>query len=140
MIYNFAKHEFIRIIFYTNIIMNKAFFILLSLVFLFASAGQNEIVLSNDQHQHNHFDYPIPADQPDVYLDTDNLAIIIDGGGEVAYYDVEIESMTTWLTVISTQVSGTYDTIDVSSLTAGDYIITIPSPTGNEFEGEFEIE
>ena len=87
-----------------------------------------------------HLENYIPADQPVVYLDTDNLTIIIDGGGEVSYYDVEIESMTTWLTVISTQVSGTYDTIDVSSLATGDYIITITSPTGNEFEGEFEIE
>ena len=86
-----------------------------------------------------HFDQPILFDQPDVYLDTDNLTIIIDGCGEVSYYDVEIESMTTWLTVISTQVNGTYDTIDVSSLTSGDYIITITSPTGHEFEGEFTI-
>ena len=87
-----------------------------------------------------HLDQPIPADQPDVYLDTSNAVIIIDGGGEVVYYDVEIESMTTWLTVISTQVNGTYDTIDVSSLAPGDYIITITSPTGHEFEGFFQIE
>ena len=50
-----------------------------------------------------HLDQPVLADQPDVYLDTSNQVIIIDGGGEVSYYDVEIESMTTWLTVISTQ-------------------------------------
>ena len=87
-----------------------------------------------------HLDQPVLADQPDVFLDTGNAVIIIDGGGEVSYYDVEIESMTTWLTVISTQVSGSYDTIDVSSLTAGDYCITITSPTGHEFEGEFTID
>ena len=87
-----------------------------------------------------HLDQPILFDQPDVYLDTGNAVIIIDGGGEVNYYDVEIESMTTWLTVISTQVNGTYDTIDVSSLATGDHIITITSPTGHEFEGYFEIE
>ena len=91
-------------------------------------------------HGGTHLDQPIPADQPDVYLDTSNALIIIDGGGEVAYYDVEIESMTTWFTVISTQVNGTYDTIDVSSLAAGDYMITITSPTGHEFEGFFQIE
>ena len=98
------------------------------------------IVIQNGGGGHDHFDYPILADQPDVYLDTENIEIIIDGGGEVAYYDVEIESLTTWLTVISTQVNGTYDTIDVSSLAAGDYMITITSPTGHEFEGFFEIE
>ncbi len=88
----------------------------------------------------NHGQYYIPADQPDVFYNSGNQVIIIDGGGEVAYYDVEIESMTTWLTVISTQVSGIYDTIDVSSLVPDEYYITITSPTGNEFEGYFEIE
>ena len=58
----------------------------------------------------------------------------------MTYYDVEIESMTTWLMVISTQVNGTYDTIDVSSLAPDEYCITIMSPTGHEFEGFFEIE
>ena len=107
-----------------------------------SAAVRNEKSI-NMQHIGNHgdhFDHPIPADQPDVYLNTDNLTIIIDGGGEVAYYDVEIESMTTWLTVISTQVSGTYDTIDVSSLVPDEYYISITSPTGNEFEGYLEIE
>ena len=102
--------------------------------------NEKSINMQHVGNQHNHFDQPILFDQPDVYLDTSNAVIIIDGGGEVSYYDVEIESMTTWLTVISTQVNGTYDTIDVSSLTTGDYIITITSPTGNEFEGYFEIE
>ena len=109
---------------------------------LIAFADDPTSAAINLQHKgHNdHFDQPILFDQPDVYLDTSNGVIIIDGGGEVNYYDVEIESMTTWLTVISTQVNGTYDTIDVSSLTTGDYIITITSPMGHEFEGYFEIE
>ena len=88
----------------------------------------------------NHGQYYIPADQPDVYYNNGTQVIIIDGGGEVTYYDVEIESMTTWLTVISTQVNGMYDTIDISSLTPGEYMITITSPTGHEFEGFFQIE
>ena len=98
---------------------------------------EERINMQHVGHPHDHFDYPIPADQPDVFLDTENLEIIIDGGGEVTYYDVEIESLTTWLTVISTQVNGTYDTIDVSSLAAGEYYLTITSPTGHEFEGFF---
>lgn len=102
--------------------------------------NEKRINIHHAGHQHDHIDHPIPADQPDVYLDTENSVIIIDGGGEVAYYDVEIESLTSWLTVIATQVSGTYDTIDVSSLAAGEYYITITSPTGHEFEGFFNIE
>ena len=102
-------------------------------------ADEDEINIQRVDHHGTHLDYPIPADQPDVFYNCGNQVIIIDGGGEVAYYDVEIESMTTWLTVISTQVSGTYDTIDVSSLVPDEYYITITSPTGNEFEGYFEI-
>lgn len=98
------------------------------------------INIRHKPHGGTHLDQPIPFDQPNVYLDTSNAAIIIDGGGEVTYYDVEIESMTTWLTVISTQVNGMYDTIDISSLTPGEYMITITSPTGHEFEGFFQIE
>jgi hypothetical protein len=98
------------------------------------------IFIRHKPHGGTHLENYIPADQPDVFYNSGNQVIIIDGGGEVAYYDVEIESMTTWLTVISTQVSGTYDTIDVSSLVPDEYYITITSPTGNEFEGYFEIE
>ena len=98
------------------------------------------INIRHKPHGGTHLDQPIPADQPEVYYNVENQFIIIDGGGEVNYYDVEIESMTTWFTVISTQVNGTYDTIDVSSLTPGEYMITITSPTGHEFEGFFQIE
>ena len=115
-------------------------FLMATVCTIFSFGAPDQIVLRKTGPQHDHLDQPIPADQPDVYLDTSNAAIFIDGGGEVTYYDVEIESMTTWLTVISTQVNGMYDTIDVSSLTSGEYMITISSPTGHEFEGFFQIE
>ena len=102
--------------------------------------NEKKINMQHGSHDGTHLDQPIPFDQPDVYLDTSNAVIIIDGGGEVSYYDVEIESMTTWLTEISTQVSGIYDTIDISSLNPDEYMITITSPTGHEFEGFFQIE
>ncbi|MBR5725280.1 MAG: hypothetical protein IKX56_00945, partial [Muribaculaceae bacterium] len=110
--------------------------VLTAVVCLSGFASQRTITLNRKGNVGNHFDQPVLADQPDVYYDDDNLQIIIDGGGEVTYYDVEITSMTTWYVVISTQVNGYYDTIDVSSLASGDYIITISSPTGHEFEGE----
>ena len=122
--------------------MNRTILTILIVCFtiVYVLADNNKIVLRDSGNQHNHFDQPIPADQPDVYLDITDQVIIIDGGGEVTYYDVEIESMTTWLTVISTQVNGTYDTIDISSLAPDEYCITITSPTGHEFEGFFQIE
>ena len=124
-------------------IITVFFVLMLSCVYAISVTAQvRDEQTINMQHvkqggQHNEF--YIYADQPDVYYDDDNLQIIIDGGGEVTYYDVEITSMTTWYVVISTQVNGYYDTIDVSSLASGDYIITISSPTGHEFEGEFTI-
>ena len=89
-----------------------------------------------------HIEYSIPADQPDVYYDSTTQEITIDGDdyGYVNYYDVVIMSQTTWDVVISTQVDGDYDTIDVSSLPTGEYVITIYSPLNNTFEGFFEIE
>ena len=68
------------------------------------------IFIRHKPHGGTHLENYIPADQPDVYYNS------------------------------GTQVSGTYDTIDVSSLAPDEYCITITSPTGHEFEGYFEIE
>ena len=116
--------------------MNK--FLILSFLFVsvYALAEPDVVILNSSDPQNDRNSLGIPT----VLYDSDTQEIIIDGGGEVTYYDVEIESMTTWFTVISTQVNGTYDTIDVSSLTPGEYMITISSPTGHEFEGFFQIE
>ena len=56
----------------------------------------------------------------------------------VSYYDVEITSMSTSATVLTTQVGGSYDTIDISSLPADDYLITIDTPLGNTYGGYFD--
>ena len=63
--------------------------------------------------------------------------IIIDGGGVVSYYDVEISSPVTNTAELTTQVNGTYDSFDISSLAAGPHVITIESPSGNIYEGTF---
>lgn len=101
--------------------------------------GNEVINMQHIGHHDDHFNYPIPADQPDVYYDNVAQTIIIDGMGEVNYYDVEIISVTSSNTVISTQVNGYYDTIDISSLPEGEYGIIIYSPTGNTFDGFFAI-
>jgi hypothetical protein len=46
--------------------------------------------------------------------------------------------MSTSATVLTTQVGGSYDTIDISSLVADDYLITIDTPLGNTYEGYFD--
>ena len=118
---------------------------LLLFIFLVANcnivlADMNPIVVQNGGSVNDHLEHFVPFDQPDVYYDDVSQTIIIDGGGAVTYYDVEIAPVSSSVPVISTQVSGYYDSIDVSSLSATVYVITIYSPTGNEFEGFFEIE
>lgn len=108
--------------------------------FLHGLANEEAISL---QHIGNkggtHMGLPIwPADQPTVYYDTVESEIIIDGpGSEASYYDVDIVSMSTLDTMLSTQVNGTYDTIDVSSLPDDNYKIVITSSNFNEYEGYF---
>ena len=78
-------------------------------------------------------------DMPAAFYEHDvkTQEIIIDGGGAVSYYDVEISSPVTNTVEISTQVDGTYDTFDISSLPTGSHVITIESPSGNIYEGTF---
>lgn len=102
--------------------------------------GEEVINMQHIGHHNDHLEHFSPFDQPDVYYDNVNQTIIIDGDGAVDYYDVEIASVTNFVTVISTQVSGYYDTIDISSLPQGVYVITIYSPEDNTYEGFFEIE
>jgi hypothetical protein len=119
--------------------MKKIILVFVSVLLAFSTqAIRKDIVLNNGEPQHDHNNLPMPADEPDVYLDTDEQEIIIDGPGAVSYYDVEIFSATNWYIYVSTQVSGSYDTIDISSLPQGEYVITIDSPTGNSFEGYFD--
>lgn len=101
-------------------------------------SSTRKIVIHNPGPQPNHNELPAPADMPDVYYDNDNQEIIIDGQGFVNYYDVEIATAASYVTVLTTQVNGSYDTIDISSLPQGHYIITIESPLGNTFEGYFD--
>ena len=100
---------------------------------------EENINLHSKGNLHSHFVLPVPAVEPDVYYDADNQEIIIVGTGNLSYYDVEIESLTTWNVLISTQVDGTYDTIDISSLPSDNYVITIDTSVGVSYEGDFTI-
>lgn len=102
--------------------------------------GEEVINMQHIGHHNDHLEHFSPFDQPDVYYDNVAQTIVIDGDGAVDYYDVEIASVTNFVTVISTQVNGYYDTIDISTLPQGVYVITIYSPEDNTYEGFFEIE
>ena len=120
--------------------MKKSFIILLFFFLsldMFADHLRNQIRIRQTGQIPNHSEYYPPADMPEVYYDSDNLEIIIVADGFASYYYVDIVSQSTQLAVISTQIGGYGDTIDVSSLPDDDYTIYITSSNNNEYEGQF---
>ncbi len=74
---------------------------------------------------------------PEAYYDTDDQEIILVADGYADYYDVDIISLSTMTAIISTQVDGYGDSIDVSLLPDDDYKIVITSSNNNVYEGQF---
>jgi len=97
------------------------FFLLPFALQLHAKDDLSAIVLGHKGGAHSEY-YP-PADLPEVYFDSDNLEIILIADGFSSYYDVEITPTTGYVPLISTQVDGYGDNIDVSSLPDGYYTI-----------------
>ena len=65
-------------------------FLFITTIILTLSADDNTAAAINLQHKSpdNHLEHFIPFDQPDVYYDSDDQTIIIDGDGAVNYYQV----------------------------------------------------
>ena len=106
-------------------------------LFSFADGSTAQIHIERKGKPDNHGQYYIPADMPEVYYDADNLEIIIVADGFASYYNVDISSASGYVPLISTQIDGYGDSIDVSSLPDGYYTITITSSNNNQFEGTF---
>lgn len=105
---------------------------------LFGDNGtQQQINLQHQHQQGDHSEYYPPADMPEVYFDSDMQEIIIYADGFADYYDVDIISLSTMMAVISTQVDGYGDSIDVSLLPDNNYRIVITSSNNNVYEGNF---
>ena len=104
-----------------------------------AERGGGEQILIMKKGNGGHLEYFPTADMPDVYYDSYAEEIIIISDGFSSYYDVVIVRDVPLQTVISTQISGYGDAIDVSSLSSGNYTIYITTEYNNEFEGHFTI-
>ncbi len=119
--------------------MKRINFLLLSVLLSahwFTASSEVQIVLSQPGDHIEHF---TPADMPDVYYDDDNNEIIVVADGFSSYYDVLIIRNSTNQTMVSTQIDGYWDSIDISSLPSDSYIIVITSEFNNVFEGQFTI-
>ena len=119
--------------------MRRFFIILFMMIGLISYADVGAIVLNPKEPGDNRSGSQVFFDMPLAYYyyDVKTHDIIIDGGGAVNYYDVEISSPVTNTVEMTTQVNGTYDSFDISSLPAGSHVITIESPSGNIYEGTF---
>jgi hypothetical protein len=84
----------------------------------------------------HHTEVNIPADMPDVYYDSQNGVITIVDYANVTYYVTIYDDW--WNAVLSTTLVGG-GTIDVSSLTSGDYTIEISTSWNNQYEGTFTV-
>lgn len=120
--------------------MKKYFTILMLILLYFDVAARNQIRIHHNGQMPTHSEYYPPADMPDVYLDDENMEIVIEADGFASYYYVEIFQTGYTVPVISTQIDGYGDTIDVSSLSDGDYTIVITSEYNNVYYGYFAIE
>ena len=123
--------------------MKKMKFAVLLVMFLYGipmwsfTRGEEVINMQHIGNHGNHSEYYPPADMPEVYYNSDNQEIIIVADGFSSYYDVDIVSESTLMIVISTQVDGYGDSIDISSLPDDNYTIVITSEYNNVFEGQF---
>ena len=119
--------------------LSLSFFILL---YTFTCQIHADNVTSQINIQHvpktgDHSEHYTPADMPEVYYDSNSQEITIVADGFASYYDVDIISRTTMLPVISTQVDGYGDAINISSLPNDNYSIVIVSSYNNVYEGQF---
>ena len=122
--------------------MRKGHLLLLILLIFccFITSARRRIEMSQGGQMPTHTEHFLPADMPEVYLDSDEMEIIIEADGFASYYNVYISDVPTNTLVISTQISGYGDSIDISSLESCYYLITIVSEYNNVYQGYFTIE
>ena len=99
----------------------SALLIFVTLLGIQVFAAPERIILRDTGSLPTREGFPLGNDMPDAFYNHDVKThdIIIDGGGVVSYYDVEISSPVTNTVEMTTQVNGTYDSFDISSLAAG---------------------
>lgn len=85
---------------------------------------------------HNHTEVNPPADMPDVYYDSELGVITIVDYANVTYYVTIYDD---WWNSVITDTKPGGGTINVSSLTSGDYVIEISTSWNHDFEGQFTV-
>jgi hypothetical protein len=85
----------------------------------------------------NHFtQWNIPADMPDVYYNSELGVVTIVDYANVTYYVTIYDD---WWNAVITDTKPGGGTIDVSSLSSGDYVIEISTSWNHDYEGQFTV-
>ena len=95
--------------------------------------GTNQVVIRDRKHYN---EWNIPADMPDVYYNYVTGIITIVDYVNATYYVTIIDD---WNNIVLTDTKVGGGTIDVSSLSSGDYTIDITTSWNHEYEGEFTV-
>lgn len=94
----------------------------------------NQIFLKDKK---NHFtQWDIPADMPDVYYNSEAGTITIVDYANATYYVTIYDD---WWNAVITDTKPGGGTINVSSLSSGDYVIEISTSWSNQYEGTFIV-
>ena len=119
-----------------NKIILNLFFVLVSLPALaeiYKSPTTEQVKINNVNH---HNEVNPPADMPDVYYNYVSGIITIVDYVNATYYVTIIDD---WNNIVLTDTKVGGGTIDVSSLSSGDYTIDIATSWNHEYEGEFTV-
>ena len=84
----------------------------------------------------HHTEVNIPADMPDVFYNSEAGTITIVDYANVTYYVTIYDD---WWNVALTDTKPGGGTINVSSLSPGDYVIEITTSWNNQYEGTFTV-
>ena len=119
--------------------MNKKIFFTFALLLFITSAHADKKDYIEQKiemkGQRPHTEVNIPADMPDVFYNNVSGTITIVDYANVTYYVTIYDDW--WNTVITDTKPGG-GTIDVSSLTSGDYVIELSTSWNHDFEGNFD--
>lgn len=118
--------------------MNKKILFSFALLLFITSASadikdynQQQIEIVDKKH---HFEVNIPADMPDVYYNSELGVVTIVDYVNATYYVTIYDD---WWNSVITDTKPGGGTIDVSSLTSGDYVIEISTSWNHDYTGNF---
>ena len=123
--------------------MRRIILLLLALQpFMFSAIAEimygeaSQIQMEPKHHAGHHTEVNPPADMPDVYYNSELDVVTIVDYANVTYYVTIYDD---WWNSVITDTKPGGGTINVSSLSPGDYVIEISTSWSNQYEGTFIV-